>query len=292
MSEEVGKIERRRVKSNYITVIISVSLVLFMLGLLGLLVIHAKKLGDYFKENIVLTVFIKDDVKDFEIKQLKESLASNINIRSVSFVTKDQAAEQLKKDLGEDFISFLGANPLNSSLELRLKADFATTINIEKLEADLMLNPLVKEVYYQKSLVEFINENIKKISLFVFGFCGVLIIISLSLINNSIRLAIYSKRFLIKTMQLVGATQHFIRVPFILRSIKHGVIGGLVACALLAGVLYTLLEKIPELRALQDYTLLGILFGAIFVTGILITWISTYFAVRKYLRLKTDDLYY
>lgn len=292
MSEEAEKIERRSVKSNYITVIISVSLVLFMLGLLGLLVIHAKKLGDYFKENIVLTVFIKDDVKDFEIKQLQKSLETNSNIRNVSFVTKDQAATKLKNDLGEDFISFLGANPLNASLEVRLKADFATTINIQKLENDLMASPLVKEVYYQKSLVEFVNENVKKISLFVFGFCGVLIIISLSLINNSIRLAIYSKRFLIKTMQLVGATQRFIRVPFILRSIRHGIIGGLVACGLLAGVLYGLLQRIPELKELQDYTLLGVLFGAIFVIGILITWLSTFFAVRKYLRLKTDDLYY
>ncbi|GIV44804.1 MAG: cell division protein FtsX [Bacteroidia bacterium] len=252
---------------------------------------HAKKLSDYVKENIGFSVILKENVKEVDIVQLQKTLDAANYVKSTEYITKEKAAESLKNDLGEDFISFLGYNPLLASIEVRLKADFANNDSIAWIERDLLSNTKVKEVIYQKSLISMVNENIKKISLVMLGFSALLLIISIALINNTIRLSIYSKRFLIKSMQLVGATKGFIRRPFVIKGIMQGIYAGIIAVALLVGLLYLAQREIPELLFLQDEQLIAILFGFVILLGVLISWFSTFLAVRKYLRLKTDDLY-
>jgi cell division transport system permease protein len=285
------KYARRKAQSSYFSTVISISLVLFMLGTLGLIVLHAQKLSDYVKENIGFSVILKENVKEVDIVQLQKTLDAANYVKSTEYITKEKAAESLKNDLGEDFISFLGYNPLLASIEVRLKADFANNDSIAWIERDLLSNTKVKEVIYQKSLISMVNENIKKISLVMLGFSALLLLISIALINNTIRLSIYSKRFLIKSMQLVGATKGFIRRPFVIKGIMQGIYAGIISVALLVGLLYLAQREIPELLFLQDEQLIAILFGFVILLGILISWFSTFLAVRKYLRLKTDDLY-
>jgi cell division transport system permease protein len=292
MSRKEEKYALRKLKSSYLSTVISVSLVLFMLGLLGLILLHTKKLSDYVKENIGLTVVLKDSIREADINQFQKSLDAAHYVKSTEFVNKEQAAATLKQDLGEDFIQFLGYNPLLSSIDVHLKADFANSDSLRWIEKEITKNVNVKEIYYQKSLVDLVNENVKKIGLIILVFSSLLLVISIALINNSIRLSIYSKRFIIRTMQLVGATQGFIRKPFVFSGIRHGIYGALIAIALLIGIIYWAQSEIPELIVLQDVDLFASLFGIVLFLGIFITWICTYFAVRKYLRLKTDDLYY
>lgn len=285
------KYVRRKAQSSYFSTVISISLVLFMLGALGLIVLHAKKLSDYVKENIGFSIILKENVKEVDIVQLQKTLDAAYYVKSTEYITKEKAAESLKNDLGEDFISFLGYNPLLASIEVRLKADYANNDSIAWIERELLSNSKVKEVIYQKSLISMVNENIKKISLVMLGFSALLLVISIALINNTIRLSIYSKRFLIKSMQLVGATKGFIRRPFVIKGIMQGIYAGLIAIALLVGLLYLAQREIPELLFLQDEKLIALLFAFVLLLGVFISWFSTFLAVRKYLRLKTDDLY-
>jgi cell division transport system permease protein len=292
LSAQEDKYTDRRVSTSYFTTTISISLVLFMLGLLGLIVLNAKKLSNYVKENIGFSVILKDDVKEVEITQLKKMLDAADYVKSAEYITKEDAAATLQKELGEDFISFLGYNPLLSSIEVSLKAEYTNTDSIAWIEKDLMSNPKIKEVFYQKSLVSLVNENVRKISLILVLFSGVMMLIAIVLINNSIRLSIYSKRFLIKSMQLVGATQSFIRRPFVIKGVIHGIYGAFISILLLMLVLYWTQKEIPELFEMQDAETFALLFGLVILMGIIISWISTYLAVRKFLRLKADDLYY
>ncbi len=291
MSNDQDKYARRRLQSSYLSTVISVSLVLFMLGLLGLIVLHAKKLSDYVKENIGVSVIIKEDTHPVDVIRLKKSLEGAKYVKTSQYITKDQAAKKLQDDLGEDFITFLGYNPLLSSIELRLKAQYANNDSIAWIEKDLLKNERIKEVFYQKSLVEMVNENIKKISLVILGFSGILMLIAIALINNTIRLSIYSKRFIIKSMQLVGATKGFIRKPFLFAGIFQGIFASFIAIGLLWGVLYFAQKEIPELFELQDTQMFLTLFGVVALLGVFISLISTFFAVRKYLKINTSDLY-
>jgi cell division transport system permease protein len=291
MSNDQDKYARRRLQSSYLSTVISVSLVLFMLGLLGLIVLHAKKLSDYVKENIGVSVIIKEDTQPVDVIRLKKSLEGAKYVKTSQYITKDQAAKKLQEDLGEDFITFLGYNPLLSSIELRLKAQYANNDSIAWIEKDLLKNERIKEVFYQKSLVEMVNENIKKISLVILGFSGILMLIAIALINNTIRLSIYSKRFIIKSMQLVGATKGFIRKPFLFAGIFQGIFASFIAIGLLWGVLYFAQKEVPELFELQDTQLFLTLFGVVALLGVFISLISTFFAVRKYLKINTSDLY-
>lgn len=291
MSED-QKISKRKLRSSYLSTVVSISLVLFMLGLLGMIVLNSKKLSDYVKENIEITVFLKDNLKDPEIEQFKKTLDANPSVKSSEFITKELAAKRLKEDLGEDFVSFLGYNPLLPSIDIRLHAEFANPDSMKVFERRLSQHRLVKEVYYQKSLVNLVNDNLKSIGLVIIVFSSLLALIAVALINNTIRLSLYSKRFLIKSMQLVGATQSFIRSPFVKTGMLHGFYGAMVANVLLSGVMYLAQQQLPELFDIQDINLIATLFIAVIVTGIIISWISTSFAVRKYLRLKMDDLYY
>lgn len=289
-SEE--KYSRRRYQSSYITTLVSITLVLFMLGLLGLTVLHAKKLSDYVKENIGFRIYMKSNVREAEIVQLQKVLDATEYVKSTEYITPEKAAKELSEDLGEDFIDFLGYNPLPPAIDLRLKASYANVDSLQMIESYLMKNENVKEVFYVKSLVHLINSNIRKISVLLLGFSGLLLIIAVALINNTIRLSVYSKRFLIKSMQLVGATQGFIRRPFILKGVAQGLYSAIITLILITGILYWIRNEFPELIELQDLELLLALYGIVILLGIIISWTSTFFAVRKYLRIKGDNLYY
>jgi len=281
----------KKTKTVYISTIFSIALVLLMLGMLGLILVHAKNLSNYVKENIVLNIIVDEGAKETSILAFQKELNANAAIKNTVYVNKEMAAKNLTTDLGEDFVNFLGYNPLLSTIDVYLKADYANNRSIDELKAAIGKNPIVKEVIYQSSLIDMVNKNINTIGLIILGFAAILLIISIALINNTIRLAIYSQRFLIKSMQLVGATKNFIRKPFILIAALHGLIAAFIAILILLGILYYAQREIPEMIILRNYTEFGIVLLSLVGIGILITAISTSFAVSKYLNLKIYDLY-
>jgi cell division transport system permease protein len=291
MLPQEEKYFQRRIATSYVTTLISTTLVLFLLGLIGLIFLHAEKLSDYVKENVGFSIMIREGVKETGILELKKRLDLEPYVKSAEYIPKERAADQLQEELGEDFIGFLGYNPLLHSIDLRLKASYTNTDSIARIEHKLLSRPEVKEVFYQKSLIELINKNLNKISLVLLGFSAVMLFIAIVLINNTIRLAIYSKRFLIRSMQLVGATEGFIRLPFLEKAVVNGLLSSLLAIGMLVITLYFIVEQLPELLALQDPIRLAILVLLIIAMGIGISWTSTYLSVRKYLRIKTDLLY-
>lgn len=278
--------------TSQITVVISLALVLFMLGLLGLIVVNAKKLSNHIKENVGFQIVLKDTTTQVELDLLKQEINSSPYTKQADYISKDIAAKKLQKDLGEDFITFLGYNPLLSSLDVKLNSDYANIDSLSLFEKTILQKHFVKEVIYHKDMIQQVNSNAKIISIYILVFSGLLLIIAVALINNTIRLSIYSKRFLIRTMYLVGATQGFIRKPFIFKGIKQGIIAGILAGFLLVGFLILSTQYIPDLLQLQDPNLLAVLFVGIMVLGMLISGLSAAISVRKYLRLKTDDLYF
>jgi cell division transport system permease protein len=282
---------KRRIATSQLTTVISITLVLFLMGLFGLIMLHARMLSDYVRENIGFSIMIKEDIKEAGILQLKKTLDGKYYVKSSEYIPRERAAEKLKSDLGEDFIGFLGYNPLLPSIDLRIKAPYANRDSLARIEKRLLSNPEVKEVFYQKSLVDAINSNIEKIGFFLLGFSAVLLFIAIVLINNTIRLSVYSKRFIIRSMQLVGATESFIRRPLLLRSILNGCLSAILALLMLMFLVYLALEELPELLELQDPLMLVALVVFLFLLGAFISWISTWFAVRKYLRIRTDLLY-
>jgi cell division transport system permease protein len=292
MARKEEKYNKRRLQTSYLTSIVSTTLVLLMLGVLALIILHAQKLSNHVKENIGIRVIMKENSREAGILQLQKFLDASEYSKSTEYITKEKAADELKTELGEDFINFLGYNPLPSSIDLRLKADFANVESIDRIEKELLANKNVKEVFYQKSLVQTINQNVKKISLILLGFSLLLLFIAIALINNTIRLSVYSKRFIIKSMLLVGATQGFIRKPFLIRGIVQGIYSAVFSLILIAGIIYFAQRELPELIDFQDTNLFISLIILVLGSGILISWFSTYSALRKFLRMKTDDLYY
>ena len=280
-----------KVRTTYISTIISTSLVLFLLGMLAMMLINAQALSNYVKENIGFSLYLSDDFSDQQLSALEQSLESKAYTNRLEYTSKEQAAELMEKELGEDFVDFLGYNPLTASLDLYLKADYAEYKSINQIEAELKRSPIVKEVVVQKDLISEVNKNINKIGLVLFVFSILLLIVVIALINNTIRLAIYSKRFLIKTMQLVGATSSFIRRPFVSRGILNGFISSLIAIALLLAVMYSVKQNLPEFIELQNFNVYLMLFALVVLMGILISWLSTALAVRKFLRIQSGDLY-
>ena len=291
-----GKRERNsgtRLSTSYITTIISITLVLFMLGFFALLMIHARTLSNYIKENIGFEVIIKQGVKEADILYLQKSLDIKPYVKSTEYITREEAIKRLSETLGDDFVNFIGDddNPLLPSIDVRFNASWANNDSIAKIEKQLLNNEIVKEVYYQKSLVHAINKNLKKIGIVTLIISILLLSISIALINNTIRLSIYSKRFIIKGMQLVGATEGFIKKPFVVRSIYHGIISGVLALILLTGLLIIARENIPELALLEDKVKIIIVYAGLLLTGVIISGLSTWFAVGRYLRMGSDKLY-
>lgn len=292
MATSFERYQRRRLISSYFSVVISIGLVLFLLGLLGILIINTQKVADHFKEQIALTIYLKDSAKEIEIDQLQKKLALAEYTKSTDFISKEEAAKEYSEEIGEDFMGFLGYNPLQNHLDVYLNADYVSQVKIAEISRDIEESDFVDETTYDKPLIGLLNENIKRISFWVLVISGIFTFIAVLLINSSIRLSVYSKRFVIKTMQMVGATKGFIRRPFIWKSVKLGFIGIVLALVGVSFVLYYLDKSFDELGILEDLVNIGIVYGAVLLIGILITWISTYFATQRFLNLKTDELYY
>ncbi|RLD29028.1 MAG: ABC transporter permease [Bacteroidetes bacterium] len=292
MSSSFEKHQKRRLISSYFSVVISIALVLFLLGLLGMLVLNAKTISDNFKERVVMTIYLNDSAKKVEINQLEKSLALSSYVKSTKYVSKEDAADFMKGEYGEDFLDDVGYNPLQNSIDVNLKAEFVTAHNLDSISQVTLNKKFVEDVRYDKDLVSIMNSNVKRISFWVIIISALFSLIAVLLINSSIRLAVYSKRFIIKTMQMVGATKQFIRRPFIWKSVKLGVIGSVLALIGMAIVFYYVNKTFPELELLNNPVLISSLFIGIFALGIIITWISTYFATQRFLNLKTDQLYY
>jgi len=291
MSLKEEAIIGRRLKTSYFTTVASITLVLFVLGLIGLLVLNSQKLSQTLKENLGFTIVLKENTLASEITSLQNTLKEMPAVKSMEFVSSEEAAQILTEELGEDFVSFLGYNPLFPSIEVRMHAAFANPDSLKVFEAQILENNLVREVHYQQDLVSLINENVRAISIGLIAFSVLLLLVAVILINNTIRLSIYSKRFLIKSMQLVGATGSFIRKPFVVSGILQGIVGSVAANLMLLAVIYVASLHIPGIMELQDVRLLWALAVYVMLTGVFISWISTFFAVRKYLKLKTDHLY-
>lgn len=282
------KYQKRRLLSTYFSVVVSISLVLFLVGLLGLLLLNSKKVADHFKEQIAFTIYINDTAKPIEIKQLQKSLALRQETKTTRFVSKEEAAETHAKEIGEDFMEFLGYNPLLSSIDVYFNASYVSPAFLSELQKTFEDKVYISEVLYDEPLVEILDENIKRITQWILILSAVFILVAILLINSSIRLSIYSKRMIIKTMQLVGATKSFIRKPFIWKHLQLGILGSLIALGTLSGVLYQLNQRFPELNLISNPLEPALIFSSILAMGILITGLSTFFATQRFLNLTTE----
>ncbi len=291
MASSFEKYNKRRLISSYFSVVLSIFLVLFLLGTLGLFVINSKKITNDFKENIPMTVFFKNEANDTLLSAFDVEMKNAKFIKEHMFIHKDSAAKKNVDIVGKDFLEFLGVNPLQNSFDIHLKGDYVQVDSIKKIESKIRENTMVSEIIYDKQLVELVNDNIKTISTWILIISGILAVIAMLLINSSLRLSVYSHRFTIKTMQMVGATKSFIRKPFVWRSIKLGLIGSTLAVIAILALVFYVDSVFPDLGIAKDYTSIALVSLGIFVVGIIITWISTYFATQRFLNLRTDDLY-
>ncbi|MFQ3341162.1 MAG: cell division transport system permease protein [Flavobacteriaceae bacterium] len=283
--------QKRRLLTGYFSVIISISFVLFFVGVLGLFLLNTKNIASHFKEQIVMTVYLKDSAKDIEIKQLQKKIQLNSATKNVRFTPKEEAAELYARDIGEDFLEFLGYNPLLNSIDVYFNAAFVSTFSLTQIKKEFETTDFISEVVYDQPLVRLLDENIRKISFVLFLTTGLFVVIALLLINSSIRLSIYSKRFIIKTMQLVGAKKSFIRRPFIWTHLRLGIISSLIALSGLAILFFEINKRFPELNMMQQPFELSIVFVGVLILGIGVTGISTFFATQRYLNLKSDAIY-
>lgn len=292
MSKKFDSYQKRRLQSSYISVVISIALVLFMVGVLSLIVLKSTKVANFVKEKVAISLFIKDNVTQKQIKLFRESLLEEKFTKKAVYVSKAQAAKRFSEQIGEDFLAFLGENPLKNGIDIYLKADYVTPEKVAEIEQRFQKNAFVADVSYDKPLINLLTKNIKKISFWLLFVSAFFALIAIILINSSIRLSIYSKRFNIKTMQMVGATKRFIRKPFIYRSLKLGFIGAIIALIGIGLIIYYLDKYIPSLLLLEDYVTLAYIGGIVIISSLFITWISTYFATQRFLNLQTDQLYY
>ncbi len=291
MSKRDQHISVRRRMSSYLSAVVSISLVLFLLGASGVLLINAHRLSDYFKENIALTVILDETTTEADAAWVRKQLDAAPYIRETKYVTKEQAADEMKQLLGSDFMEVFDFNPLPLAVEAKLKAQYAEVDSVAKIEKSLSAMPHIREISYQRSLIELVNKNIRKIGLVMLVFIVLMLFITLVLINNTIRLSVYSRRFIINTMRLVGATRWFITRPFLWRSLLQGIFSGVIAILLLTGVLYVVQNEFGEIMGFIDAELLLVLFGGILVLGMFISFTSTLFAVHKFVRIDADKLY-
>jgi cell division transport system permease protein len=280
-----------RLQGSYVTLVVSVSLVLFLLGALGLLLINAKELSDYFRESLSFSIMLDDDAKEADMRMLQKDLDAKPFVKSTEYISKSAAAAKMQEELGEDFIAFLGDNPLPPSIDVYLYAGYTGADSVAVIEKYIMGYPFVQEIYYQESLLFLINENVRKISLFLLIISSFLFLIAVTIINNTIRLSVYSKRFIIRTMQLIGATRTFIRKPFMVQSAFHGLISALLAMCLLMGLLYLIEKEFFLLFTSKSVNLLAILGAVLIVSGVLINTVSTFFSVNRFLSASEDQLY-
>ena len=292
MSSKFDSYQKRRLRSSYFSVVISIALVLFMVGFLGLVLLKSTQVANHFKEEVVITLFLKNDTSKEQIENLRTSLLKELFTRKIIYISKGDAAKFYAEDLGEDFVNYLGTNPLKNSIDIYLNPGFVTPEKMQEISDKFNKNSFVFEVSYDKPLVTFLTQNIQKVSFWLFTISSFFGLVALILINSSIRLSVYSKRFNIKTMQMVGATKGFIRKPFIWSGIRLGFIGAIISLAGLAAVIYYIDQKIPTLQLVTDYVTLAYLGGGILLIAFIISWLSTFFATQRFLNLQTDELYY
>ncbi len=284
---------KRRVAGSYALSLASITLVLFLLGAFAIFMMHARKLSNHVKENLGFEIVMNSDVKEANILRLQKELDAMPAVKSTEYITKEEAISRLSEDLGEDFLQWLGneANPLLPSIDVRFHAAYANTDSIAIVESQLLENTDIKEVYYQKSLIDLINNNIRKIAIVLMIVSLALLFIAIALIRNTIRLSIYSKRFLVRSMQLVGATESFIRRPFLKQGVSQGFFGGLLADLFLVGILYWISKRVPDLILIQDMYVIGAILLAVIVLGVVLAWFSTRAALDKFLKADLDKLY-
>ena len=281
----------RRILSSSASVVISLSLVLFVIGLLGLVLINAQRLSNYVKENIGFTIMLKEGVNEIEIMNFQKILDAADFAKSSTFVSKEQATKDLQNDLGEDFVSFLGYSPLLSSVDVKLNASYANTDSLAVIKAELNDYPVVHTIFYQENLIDKLNSNVNRLSFFLLSFCLLLFVIAFALINNTIRLSVYSKRFLIRTMRLVGATNSFIQKPFLVKGIYQGIYSSIFAIFMLIGSIQLIQSETASMLNITDLKIIGFIFILIFIFGFFLSWISTFFAVRKFIKQNESELY-
>jgi cell division transport system permease protein len=290
LATQLQKVNRRK-RISYLSSIISISMVLVMLGLFGLIYIQSNQLNKIIKENILMSVYLNDDINQAEIDKNMQSIKNFIDVKEVKFISKDAAAMDLSKEMGQDIVEFAGYNPLPSSFEISIKAESAHSSKIQELKNNLMLLPKVSEVKYSEAISENVGKNLGSLSYILIGLAIIFIIIALVLINSNIRLNLYARRFSIKSMQLVGATHWFIIKPFVFRSFFNGLYGGLLATGLLIFILYILPNYFPQIQNLYHTESFTLLFVILILTGILVSMISSWFSTNKYLKTKIEDLY-
>ena len=281
----------RRILSSSASVVISLSLVLFVIGLLGLVLINAQRLSNYVKENIGFTIMLKEGVNEIEIMNFQKILDAADFAKSSTFVSKEQATKDLQNDLGEDFVSFLGYSPLLASVDVKLNASYANTDSLAVIKTELNDYPVVHTIFYQENLIDKLNSNVNRLSFFLLCFCLLLFVIAFALINNTIRLSVYSKRFLIRTMRLVGATNSFIQKPFLVKGIYQGIYSSIFAIFMLIGSIQLIQSETASMLNITDLKIIGFIFILIFIFGFFLSWISTFFAVRKFIKQNESELY-
>ncbi|MDO8951496.1 MAG: permease-like cell division protein FtsX [Draconibacterium sp.] len=292
MKETKPKRLKKRIFNSWITSLISISLVLTMLGLLGMILVNGRQLSDYVREKIGFTLVLHDNVKSESIKKLQENLNKSSFVKSTRYIDKETASKELTDQLGEDFTGFLGYNPLFESIEVKLFANYTSSDSLQLLEKKFLAYPQVKEVFYQKDLVQIINENIKKITFFVLIISALLTFIFIALINNTIRISVYSQRFTINTMQMVGASNSFIRKPFLRKSLLMGFYGSVIANIIIFMGIYLYRIELQSLITSEVFYATGIVFTSVFILGLLFSYLSTFFAVNKFLMMKFDEMFY
>jgi cell division transport system permease protein len=291
MRNKKNKSLNKKIVSSSVSVIISLSLVLFVVGLLSLVLINAQKLSNYVKENIGFSIMIKEDIKEIELIEFNKILDAEDFTKSTRFISKEHATKKLEKDLGEDFVSFLGYNPVMASIDVKLNSSYANNDSLKNTSSRLEKNDIVYEVFYQKNLIKKLNSNVGKISFFLICISIVLFFIAFALINNTIRLSVYSKRFIIKTMRLVGAENSFIQKPFLISGVYQGLYSAIFAIFMLIGSIQLIQSETASILNINDLQIIGLVFIVLFCSGIILSGTSTFFAVRKFIYLNEGELY-
>ena len=292
MKRRDNKIIVRRLIQSYLSSVISISLVLLLVGIGGVLAVNAKAVSDYFKENIRLSVIFEQNTTEVQAKQVMDSLMVKPYVKELKFITKEQGAEEMKNVLGDDFMDVFDLNPIPLSIDMYVRSDYVETDSLSKIKSEILLNPGIKEVVFQESLIEIISENIRQIGIILIVFISLLLFISFVLINNTVRLNVFSKRFNIHTMKLVGAKRSFIRKPFLVQGIYQGLISGVISASLLCFLLFLLDRDFHQIYQMLDFNLIVAVCAGVIVVGILICLISTYLVVNRLLSLPPDELYY
>ena len=292
MSKAENKIMRRRLMNAYLSSVISISLVLLLVGVASMLLVNAKSVSDYFKENMQVSVLMKQNVSDEKALEFREMLEDERYIKSTTFISKEQGQRELAAQLGEDFLDVFETSPIPVSIDVTLTADYVSADSLEMVRAEISESSLVDEVVYQRSLVDALNTNLSRISFILGIFIALLLFISFVLINNTVRLNVFARRFTIHTMKLVGATRSFIRAPFLVQSAFQGLFAAFIAIIILVGLMFLMRSEFSQLFEIFRMDLLLIVIGIVIASGLVICLVSTYFVVNKLISLRKDELYY